>query len=112
MQEIQFKCLIDSGSGREWTGTLKLLSSKAPYEAVVKTHSWQYYMIYGKSSNGYYIAMPEKHLSCPMDEYREIHSNKRHLYDAGLDDIDSEIIARAVGQLRKALDLLLAKDKR
>ena len=92
--------------GRDWTGKLCLLGPKPPYEAIVKTYRRHFHMIYGKYQTGYYIALPDDRLSCLLDEYTEVLSNKRRLYDAGLHPMDVEIVARAVASLKKALDSL------
>lgn len=109
MQEIEFTCLVDEdgmNDGRDWTGTLCLLGPKPPYEAIVKTYRRHFHMIYGKYRAGYYIALPDDRLSCLLDEYTEVRSNKRRLYDAGLHPMDAEIVARAIANLKKALDSL------
>lgn len=109
MRGIEFISLTDEdgmNSGRDWTGTLCLLAPRPPYEAIVETHCRRFHMIYGKYQAGYYIALPENRLSCLMDEYSEVYSNKCRLYDAGLHPIDAEIVARTVANLKKALDSL------
>lgn len=93
----------DKAHSTNWTGTLELLTEKAPYEAVVNSRGNYYHFIYGKYINGFYISIPEWYIGCPMADYRDVHWNKNSLKEAGMSSYDAETIARAVSNLKKAL---------
>lgn len=113
MHKMKFTCAIneDNNHSTSWTGTLELLTEKAPYEAVVNSRGNYYHFIYGKYANGYYISIPEWYIGCPMADYRDVFWNKSSLKEAGMSPHDAETIARAVSNLRKALDTNLTEYK-
>ena len=113
MHKMTFTCAIDEDKAHptNWTGTLELLTEKAPYEAVVNSRGNYYYFIYGKYQNGFYITIPEWYIGCPMSDYRDIYWNKNSLKAAGMDIYDAETIARAVSNLKKALDITVTEYK-
>ena len=113
MHKMKFTCVIDEDNSHSasWTGTLELLTEKAPYEAVVNSRGYCYHFIYGKYTHGYYISIPNWYIGCPMADYRDVFWNKNSLKEAGMSACDAETIARAVSNLRKALDTNLTEYK-
>ncbi len=113
MHKMKFTCVVDEDNSHtaSWTGTLELLTEKAPYEAIVNSRGNCYHFIYGKYSHGYFISIPNWYIGCPMSDYRDVFWNKSNLKEAGMSACDAETIARAVSNLRKALDTNLTEYK-
>lgn len=100
MEKIEFDCSVE-GWPKEY-GTLRLISEKAPYEAIADLRSYHYHFIYGKYRDGYYISIPEWYIGCPMSHYKDISWNKEYLISAGMDAKSASTVATAISYLRKA----------
>lgn len=102
---IDFDCmhLHDDDTYDSWSGQVKIYNTTQPYEIEVCARGSSFFIIFGESTHGHYICIPDWDVGCPLSTFRDIHWNTERL-TRSLSPVDASSVASA---LSAVADILL-----
>jgi hypothetical protein len=102
---MEFECVRIMGKRAErWAGRIKKLKKVGTnYEFWIESRS-SIFVIFGKTSKGYFACMPEYEAGCYLVDLRDSFWNKERLMHV-LGKIDGITVASALGILYESIDM-------
>lgn len=104
--KIEYECHGSKGMRpRGWSGEIKVLSLKEPYEVEISARGSCFHLILGKHMYGNYMCLPNWNIGSEMSEMQDRFWNWERLKNAGMKSVDACSVANALVVLSEYIKL-------